>query len=334
MNLDVGNEYDFLNDDDDDFKEEDFDQDDDEFKVNSYQQKKIKRPRNEVQVENILDDEAKGSRKRRSVYNPQDYEKELSQGKKLMEKLGQLKDDQDRLISSEFLELPPDSTPNYYSTIKKPISFKEINEKIDNRLYNSITDLRNDLELCFQNAKKFNAKGSQIFNDAKLLLKKTKEHYQRFIDSGDIEGDLSQHVDEDGQPHQPVKGKRGRPKGINKYLKKILDKLISHRDRNSQRVLSDAFMNLPSDKEVPYYYDVIENPMAIDIVQTNIRDKNYSTIVEFVDDVDLMFNNAMHFNEENSEIHQDAKELQVSFFNYSNLHLINMLNIYSKFYMN
>ena len=86
MNLDVGNEYDFLNDDDDDFKEEDFDQDDDEFKVNSYQQKKIKRPRNEVQVENILDDEAKGSRKRRSVYNPQDYEKELSQGKKLMEK--------------------------------------------------------------------------------------------------------------------------------------------------------------------------------------------------------------------------------------------------------
>lgn len=50
--------------------------------------------------------------------------------------------------------------------------------------------------------------------------------------------------------------------------------------------------------------------MSFEVINKNMAEKFYTTISEIVEDIELMFNNAMHFNEEGSEIHTDAKELK------------------------
>jgi hypothetical protein len=60
--------------------------------------------------------------------------------------------------------------PDYYLVIQQPICLDDIKKKIDDNLYNSLDDIRQDFDLCFSNAKKYNQKNSQIWLDAKFLL--------------------------------------------------------------------------------------------------------------------------------------------------------------------
>lgn len=60
--------------------------------------------------------------------------------------------------------------PDYYLVIQQPICLDDIKKKIDDGLYNSLDDIRQDFDLCFSNAKKYNQKNSQIWLDAKFLL--------------------------------------------------------------------------------------------------------------------------------------------------------------------
>ena len=79
-----------------------------------------------------------------------------------------------RTLSAEFAKLPPrDIFTDYYSTIKKPISFAEVTVKVDRQEYLGSPDplkaQADDFHQMFVNAKRYNQKGSNIWNDAKRL---------------------------------------------------------------------------------------------------------------------------------------------------------------------
>ena len=59
--------------------------------------------------------------------------------------------------------------PDYYIIIKKPIALDKIKSQLDSGEYQSLFAVKNDLDQCFRNAKRYNLKESQIFNDAKFL---------------------------------------------------------------------------------------------------------------------------------------------------------------------
>ncbi|TIA89641.1 hypothetical protein E3P99_01985 [Wallemia hederae] len=270
---------------------------------------------------------ASSSRKRRRTtntdkgsYQVNNIENELEQSMKLFNKIKDMKDDTGRPLSSEFINLPNGQLlPDYYTVIKKPISFQQIEERITKKEYVSMLEMKSDFELCFSNAKKYNAKNSQIVVDAKAMLKKVKECFQKYCEHGDVDG--GPEPNESGFPFPQQKSKRGRPKGINKIVKKVIDKLMIHRHKDNGRLMSEPFNVLPDEKEVPYYYDVIDNPTSFEIINKNMAEKFYTTISEIVEDLELMFNNAMHFNEESSEIHQDAKELKATMYELLKIHV-------------
>jgi chromatin structure-remodeling complex subunit RSC4 len=58
---------------------------------------------------------------------------------------------------------------DYYTVIKKPIALDKIKSQLDMGEYQSLIAVKNDLDQCFRNAKRYNVKESQIFNDAKFL---------------------------------------------------------------------------------------------------------------------------------------------------------------------
>lgn len=74
-------------------------------------------------------------------------------------------------MSPIFMQKPSKTQyPDYYEHIKRPIALEDIKKKIEKGAYPTLEDVRQDFELCFNNAKQYNMKESMIWRDAKDLL--------------------------------------------------------------------------------------------------------------------------------------------------------------------
>ena len=97
-------------------------------------------------------------------------------------------------------------------------------------------------------------------------------------------------------------------------MKRVYDEIVGAKDK-SGRVRAEIFHKLPTAKELPEYYQVIARPMDLKTVLGRINAapssaSAYSSLEEFGQDMLLMFDNAMEFNERGSEIFNDAKSLK------------------------
>ena len=74
---------------------------------------------------------------------------------------------------------------------------------------------------------------------------------------------------------------------------------------------SFVFWKLPTKKQLPNYYEVIKNPVALDDVKTKVEREQYPTLAEFQQDIENCFRNAKKYNMRDSPIWKDAKVLHV-----------------------
>ncbi|XP_071747463.1 protein polybromo-1-like [Lepeophtheirus salmonis] len=80
-----------------------------------------------------------------------------------------------RFLSDPFKLLPSKKLyPGYYEVIKDPIDLKTIATKMQEHAYGSIVELEEDFLLMCKNAMTFNEPGSQIYRDAKSIIKLAK----------------------------------------------------------------------------------------------------------------------------------------------------------------
>lgn len=137
--------------------------------------------------------------------------------------------------------------------------------------------------------------------------------------------------DQDDEDRRPTPKKKGRPRihplpgtpgattpaqrranALNTSLKKrimILQKSIIDHTINGRRP-AVLFMEKPNRKLYPDYYDIINHPIDLNIIENNIRTDRYSTLDDIVSDYRLMFNNCRTYNEEGSPIFEDANLLE------------------------
>jgi hypothetical protein len=74
------------------------------------------------------------------------------------------------VLSPVFMVLPdPGEYPDYYELIRRPISFAEVKAKLDKREYDNVEAVKDDFNLMFTNAKRYNAQGSFVYEDARRL---------------------------------------------------------------------------------------------------------------------------------------------------------------------
>jgi len=78
-------------------------------------------------------------------------------------------------------------------------------------------------------------------------------------------------------------------------------------------VLSDAFMELPSRKELPDYYEVIRKPVDIKKIKSRISSHRYRSIDDLQEDFMQLCRNAQTYNVEGSIIYEDSIMLQSVF---------------------
>lgn len=106
---------------------------------------------------------------------------------------------------------------------------------------------------------------------------------------------------------------RGRPKEVVVPLKKRLHALakylLDYTCEDGRKPLL-AFMEKPSKKLYPDYYEVISEPIDFLEIENKIRSEQYTSENDLVRDFKLMFANCRHYNEENSTIYEDANLLE------------------------
>jgi len=68
------------------------------------------------------------------------------------------------------------------------------------------------------------------------------------------------------------------------------------------RILSKPFMRLPTQKELPEYYDMIKHPVDFNKIKKKLGEYRYRNLDELEADVMLLCKNAQEFNMENSNV--------------------------------
>jgi hypothetical protein len=78
------------------------------------------------------------------------------------------------------------------------------------------------------------------------------------------------------------------------------------------RPLSIDFLRKPPKRLYPDYYELINHPIALDDIKKQLDTGGYSSLEAVKNDFELCFSNAKQYNQTESIIFQDAKELLVS----------------------
>ncbi|OAF71810.1 hypothetical protein A3Q56_00430 [Intoshia linei] len=99
-----------------------------------------------------------------------------------------------------------------------------------------------------------------------------------------------------------------------KLMKNLIHVILNYVDSDG-RVLSEPFMVIPSKKDLPDYYDIVENPIDFKTIKKRIHEGCYKSINDIESDIMLLCQNAQTFNMEGSLIYEDSIILQTVFMN-------------------
>ncbi|CAI1935246.1 hypothetical protein SEUBUCD646_0D01750 [Saccharomyces eubayanus] len=92
-----------------------------------------------------------------------------------------------------------------------------------------------------------------------------------------------------------------------KILKILMSKKNSDINYPFLQPVDPIALNLPN------YFDVIKNPMDLGTISNNLMNWKYSSIDQFVNDFNLVFDNCFQFNPEGNEVHSIGQKLKELF---------------------
>ncbi|XP_060109485.1 transcription activator BRG1 isoform X1 [Heteronotia binoei] len=156
--------------------------------------------------------------------------------------------------------------------------------------------------------------------EEEVRQKKSSRKRKRDVDVGSCTPTTSTRS-RDKEDDSKKQKKRGRPPAeklspnppnLTKKMKKIVDAVIKYKD-SSGRQLSEVFIQLPSRKELPEYYELIRKPVDFKKIKERIRNHKYRSLNDLEKDVMLLCQNAQTFNLEGSLIYEDSIVLQSVF---------------------
>jgi len=85
----------------------------------------------------------------------------------------------------------------------------------------------------------------------------------------------------------------------------LLERLLAYRTEDN-RQLAQPFIRLPGQKQLPIYYQTIQDPIDFQRIRRKIDTYRYSNLDEFQSDIELLVQNAQTFNCETSLIFADS----------------------------
>ena len=202
-----------------------------------------------------------------------------------------------------FLNLPSKrELPDYYEVIDEPISLNEIRRKLKLGDYSELPDLVSDLNLMFENCKTYNRPESRLFKEGTKLQKvmNAKVTYLEMCQE-----DLNENGGRDCGKLSNLELSFLPRDSLRKRLQTLYNSVLNYTNSDNVKLIG-MFMEKPSLEEYPDYYEVIQKPIDMTMIQNKIRNGSYRSEDELVSDMKLMFSNCRQYNEEGSGIYKDA----------------------------
>ena len=84
----------------------------------------------------------------------------------------------------------------------------------------------------------------------------------------------------------------------------------------SGRPIATQFITLPDEDELPEYFDIIKLPVALDTIEEKLKRDAYPTITALESDFKRLVDNAKSYNEQGSQIYEDAERMRKLIYNY------------------
>ncbi|XP_051268936.1 probable global transcription activator SNF2L2 isoform X2 [Dicentrarchus labrax] len=141
----------------------------------------------------------------------------------------------------------------------------------------------------------------EMEEDISLKKRKSDHHGEKEVQTGQETG-------------EKVKRKRGRPPAeklppnppeLTRILSTLVDMVINYKD-GLGRQISKGFVQLPSKKEVPEYYELIRKPVDFRRIRERVRNHKYRSVGDLEKDIFLLCHNAQTYNLEGSQIYEDS----------------------------
>ena len=203
------------------------------------------------------------------------------------------KDPKGRQLSIIFLKLPnPKEFPDYFEVIKHPVDFEKIGSKIKTGAYASLDACLADFVLMFDNACKFNEPDSQIYKDA-LTLQSLATRTCRALHAAD---------EANGIPDVAS--------AVQDILNYIFISMYNHQD-DEERCYSDSMAEVAE-------HDVGEGgkkvrALSLDIIKRRLDSGLYKRLDSFQRDIFAVLERARNLSRSDSQVFEDAVELQTFF---------------------
>ncbi|XP_048462115.1 protein polybromo-1 isoform X4 [Rhincodon typus] len=250
----------------------------------------------------------------------------------LFEVVRSYRNSQGQLLAEPFFRLPSKKDyPDYYQQIKNPMSLQQIRQKLKSNEFENLDQMEADMNLMFENAKRYNIPNSAIFKRVlklqQIMQAKKKELARReYTEDGDsmvssVTSDTGSakrkrlmikytHRFLNSSIKKLEKNRRKTESQLKHRLKVLYNTIVESCDPTTGRRYCELFLVKPSKKDYPDYYKVILEPIDLKMLEHNIRSEKYTSEEAFIDDLKLMFRNARHYNEEGSQVYNDANILE------------------------
>ena len=201
--------------------------------------------------------------------------------------------------------------PLYPKLIKNPMDLGTVQQKLESNRYAKVEDFIADVGLVWKNAMIFNADGSDIYEVASQLEKEFTSKLE--VTTGPLRekgaSGPSSGPPTKGASSSSAPGKSGGKGGLEgealAQCKAAVKELRKHKDA---QVFND-----PVDWKalgILDYPTIIKRPMDLGTVMKRLDGGGYASVQAVVGDVDLVWQNAMTYNQDESYIYQVAAELK------------------------
>ncbi|CAK9440463.1 uncharacterized protein LODBEIA_P45630 [Lodderomyces beijingensis] len=240
----------------------------------------------------------------------------------------------DEQLASAFIKLPSKKFyPDYYHLIKKPVSINEILKRISTRYTGeSTSEFVEDFNQLLDNASTYNDSGSWIVKNAQKLVNVVKAQVDEFENTtpapeeepkpAKLKLKLHKPAPESAPESAPVSdpAESLTYSTLSRACQEVLDDVINHKFEEIG-VISVPFQEEVDQSIYTDYKNFVSKPMsfstASDLISSRKIFNPKKTLTEnlqsFHDTVCLIFSNARAYNNEGSQISQDATLLEEYF---------------------
>ncbi|KAI5172281.1 hypothetical protein NEFER03_1395 [Nematocida sp. LUAm3] len=187
--------------------------------------------------------------------------------------------------------------PDYYDKIKHPMDLSTVSKKIDQEEYESLEEVKKDIELIFSNCFLYNAVDSPVHKMGSTLEK----YFKQLVQKGALDKRKSLEEEKDKKKIKT----RSMPEEEYTKCMEILNELTKPKHRR----FNWPFLEKVDGNLVPTYYTLIKNPMDLSTARSKLVGNKYNGISEFISDFNLIVSNCYIFNAEESEVYICATKI-------------------------